>query len=47
MLALSLVGCVGLEPGNGGYTAGGAAGGAALGALAGQIIGKDFCWTYI
>ncbi len=47
MLALSLVGCVGLEPGNGGYTAGGAAGGAALGALAGQIIGKDTKGTLI
>ena len=29
MLALSLVGCTGLEAGNGAYTAGGAAGGAA------------------
>ena len=49
MLALSLVGCTGLEAGNGAYTAGGAAGGAALGAIAGQVIGKDkkrnFNWS--
>ena len=47
MLALSLVGCTGLEAGNGGYTTGGAAGGAALGAIAGQIIGKDTKVTLI
>ena len=47
MLALSLVGCTGLEAGNGGYTTGGAAGGAALGAIAGQIIGKDTKGTLI
>ena len=47
MLALSLIGCTGLEAGNGGYTAGGAAGGAAVGALAGQIIGKDTKGTLI
>ena len=47
MLALSLVGCTGLEAGKGGYTAGGAAGGAAVGALAGQIIGKDTKGTLI
>ena len=43
MLALSLVGCTGLEAGNGAYTAGGAA----VGALAGQIIGKDTKGTLI
>ena len=43
MLALSLIGCTGLEAGNGGYTAGGAA----VGALAGQIIGKDTKGTLI
>ena len=47
MLALSLVGCTGLEAGNGGYTTGGAAGGAALGAIAGQVIGKDTKGTLI
>ena len=47
MLALSLVGCTGLEAGNGAYTAGGAAGGAALGAIAGQVIGKDTKGTLI
>ena len=47
MLALSLVGCIGLEAGNGAYTAGGAAGGAALGAIAGQVIGKDTKGTLI
>ena len=47
MLALSLVGCTGLEAGNGAYTTGGAAGGAALGAIAGQVIGKDTKGTLI
>ena len=47
MLALSLVGCTGLEAGNGAYTAGGAAGGAALWAIAGQVIGKDTKGTLI
>ena len=47
MLALSLVGCTGLEAGNGAYTAGGTAGGAALGAIAGQVIGKDTKGTLI
>ena len=47
MLALSLVGCTGLEAGNGAYTGGGAAGGAALGAIAGQVIGKDTKGTLI
>ena len=47
MLALSLVGCTGLEAGNGAYTASGAAGGAALGAIAGQVIGKDTKGTLI